>query len=67
MDEYTYVQFKQIMDDAGYADSGIDQAVKTGHEIILKCGRYFHISENTLREWNSEYTSLEELWTDLRG
>jgi hypothetical protein len=65
--DYSYNEFKQMMDNVQYTENNIAQALKSGHEIILRCGEYIHLTENTLKEWNSDYNSLEELWADLRG
>jgi hypothetical protein len=64
---YTQQQFAEYVDRFNYTDKNITQAIKTDHEIILHCDRYFHFSLDNIKTWGSDYTSLEELWGDLRG
>ena len=64
----TYELFSDYMEkSAKYTNKNLQQALNTDHEIILKCNSYFHFSESNLTEWNSGYTSIEQLWNDLRG
>jgi len=64
---FTDEKFTDLMDSCEYSNTNLSSALKSGHEIILNCDRYIHISKKTLSDWDSEYTSLEDLWADLRG
>lgn len=56
-----------MLDNAGYTNGGLGQAVSTGHEVIIRCERYFHFSLPNVKEWGGNYQSLDQLWDDLRG
>lgn len=65
--DMTHQQVIEFLEQQQYTNQNLNDAVQSGNEIILSCVEYFHISEQMLHHWNSDYTSLEELWIDLRG